>query len=147
MLTNNQLFKSFPWGKKASILLLAAEVANNSIKAEARTYVVCKKAIDLCWQWISESDVEPSALAFYLDASDQENPYMSETVFADSEPNKQALIFITMVVGYCANRAYKRSGRSAEMSETICEAGDSIEDALLDWGCSYGINSLMDMLS
>ncbi|OWQ48862.1 hypothetical protein CDL60_02945 [Roseateles noduli] len=78
-------------------------------------------------------------MAWYVDADDAQNPWMRESLFKDDPEMLDALVFITMVIGYVSHFAYVQVSRRDQMSESIAEAGEEIVPDLEAYGAPFGL--------
>jgi hypothetical protein len=106
--------------------LLAEKILIN-LETYADTHSACSNAIDTCWTWLSDRDaVLPSDLAYYVDAGETSFGSLDELRFENDSIEKSSLIFIVMVIGYFAHKAYWVAGIPKQMSESVCEANDNL---------------------
>ena len=126
------------------MLLLAADVANKTVMVRhPKTFDVCRQAIQKCRDWLSTENITPEVLAEYIDADEEANPWMQESVFRGDPDGLHALVFITLVVGHVAHNAYLHAGNANGMSEAIAEAGENILGPMGDYGKKYGLLELI----
>ena len=138
MLTDAQSLRDMPLPRRIGVLLSCADIANRSIMlSHPKTFEVCKEAIQKCRDWLEGQNITPEALAMYLDADEAENPWMQESQFRNDTDGLNALVLITMVIGYVAHFAYLHVGKAEKMSEIIAEAGESILVPIVDYGERY----------
>ena len=133
------VFMEKPWGKKASVLLLVAEKVFNNLKSHVDAYNVCEKAVNDCWVWLGDREmVSPQSISYYVDSDEVQQGCLDESNFESGGVEQSSLIFILMVVGYFANRAYLVSGISDQMSESVCEANDNLLPCFLEFADQLG---------
>lgn len=124
---------AMPWAKKASIFLMYSEKACLFFDDYPNTQRVCREAILACWGVLSNENIDPVVLSSFVDGNEGVNPYLQESIFLEGSNQKNALIYIVMVLGYFANYLYKLKEREDEMSENACEANDDILCYLIEW--------------
>ena len=124
---------------KMEYFITAAKLACQQLSDTTDTYNECNNALDKCSLWLNGKGVEPQEISHYLDAPDSEIPYMDEDQFAEDSDEQCSLIFITMIVGYIANRAYIASNRESDMSEIICEADESLITDIIEYGLRLNV--------
>jgi hypothetical protein len=73
-----------------------------------------------------------------VDSNEVQQGCLDEGNFESGGVEQNSLIFILMVVGYFANRAYRLSSLSDQMSESICEANDNLLPYFLEFADQLG---------
>lgn len=140
---NSQLL-SQSWARKASIFLLGAEKVINNLCSTQETYAVCQEAVNKCWLWLSDSSlVLPHELSYYIDDEHVQSGCLNEKIFVEGSVEQNTLIFILMVVALFANRSYSVSGIPEAMSESVCEADDSLLPFFFDLSSSLGVEGFL----
>ena len=138
-----KVLKDMPLSNRIDLLLRTADIANEvNMVSHPNTFYACRQAIQKCRDWLEEKGIAPEALAEYVDADGDANPWMQESIFERNSSGLQSLIFITMVLGHVAHFSYLRAGNAEKMSEAVAEAGENILEFLVEYGEKYGLNEL-----
>jgi len=138
-----EILKNMPLSNRIDLLLRTADIANEvNMVRHPNTFYACRQAIQKCRDWLEAKGIAPEALAEYVDADGDANPWMQESIFERNSSGLQSLIFTTMVVGHVAHFSYLRAGNAEKMSEAVAEAGDNILESLVEYGGKYGLNEL-----
>lgn len=138
-----EVLKDMPLSNRIDLLLRTADIANEVNRvSHPNTFYACRQAIQKCRDWLEEKGIAPEALAEYVDADGDANPWMQESIFERNSSGLQSLIFITMVLGHVAHFSYLRAGNAEKMSEAVAEAGENILEFLVEYGEKYGLNEL-----
>jgi len=144
MTNGREILRDMPLSNRIDVLLRTADIANKvNMVSHPNTFYACRQAIQKCRDWLDAKDIPPDALAEYVDADDEANPWMQESVFKRNSIGLQSLIFIIMVVGHVAHFSYLRAGKAEKMSEAVTEAGDNILESIAEYGEKYGLNELI----
>ena len=138
-----EVLKDMPLSNRIDLLLRTADIANEVNRvSHPNTFYACRQAIQKCRDLLEEKGIAPEALAEYVDADGDANPWMQESIFERNSSGLQSLIFITMVLGHVAHFSYLRAGNAEKMSEAVAEAGENILEFLVEYGEKYGLNEL-----
>lgn len=129
-----------PWPQRPEELLSAARRAAACLRVvRHETGAVCSEGLDKCERWLAGEDAGPAELAWYVDADEEQNPWMRESLFKDDPEALRALVFVTMVIGYVAHFAHVQVVGLDQMSEPIAEAGEWIVPDLVAHGAPFGL--------
>lgn len=143
MANGREILRDMPLQSRIDLLLRTADIANEvNMLGHPNTFYACRQAIQKCRDWLDAKGIAPEALAEYVDADGEANPWMQESVFQRNSSGLQSLIFITMVVGHVAHFSYLHSGHAEKMSEAVAEAGENILESIVEYGEEYGLNEL-----
>ncbi|QJQ00180.1 Imm6 family immunity protein [Herbaspirillum rubrisubalbicans] len=144
MINGEKILRDIPLSNRLDALLRAADIANEVNRvSHPNTFCACRQAIQKCRDWLDKKEISPEALAEYVDADGDANPWMQESIFKPNSSGLQSLIFITMVVGHVAHFSYLRVGDSEKMSEAVTEAGDNVLKSIAEYGEKYGLDELI----
>ncbi|WP_431263011.1 Imm6 family immunity protein [Roseateles chitinivorans] len=131
---------ALPWPQRPEALLSAARMAAERLRVvREETGAVCGEGLDKCERWLAGETVEPAELAWYLDADEEQNPWLRESLFKDDPETLRALVFVTMVIGYVAHFVYVQVAGQVQMPESIAEAGEGIVPDLVAYGAPFGL--------
>jgi len=137
------LVNCLSWPKKATTFLLVIDHSLNNFSTQAATQEKCREAFKLCWSWLQDQNVEPDQLAYYLDSEEMQEGPLAEHLFADGGIEQDSLILVLLVVGFFAHEAYKRAGRSKEMSAAMVEADEEAAEYIVDYIGKVGLSDVL----
>lgn len=133
------------WIKKAAIFLLVLDQVLDNLSSTPATYTKCSEAIELCWSWLLDKNVNPDELAYFLDSDETQNGPLAEHHFTTASLEQDSLILILLVIGFFAHQAYKASGRQEEMSASVNEAGEQVVESIVEYIYKAGVGDVLDI--
>ncbi|MBC3300070.1 hypothetical protein H0Z09_02935 [Pseudomonas sp. SWRI18] len=142
---NISVLEAQKWIKKASIFLLVLDKVLDNLSSTPTTHTKCSEAIELCWSWLSERNVSPEQLAYFLDSDEMQNGSLAEHHFTTASLEQDSLILILLVIGFFAHQAYESSGRQEEMSASVNEAGEQVVESIVEYIYKVGLADVLDI--